>query len=83
MFVGRFGARGMPLFKRIVDADFEARRGHNGQPPTRKAFVELTDVEVETLKRIAAMDAPLPPPQRITTRVRQPDPAAWGDERAA
>jgi hypothetical protein len=80
----RFGPADMPLYKRIVDtSDAAWRSGPNGEPPARKAFIHLSDADVETLRRIAAMDKPTPTlptsptPQRITQQVRQPNPAAW------
>jgi hypothetical protein len=71
----RFNAETLPLFKRIIDASDDAWRSQNGQRPTCKAFVDLTAAEVETLRRIAAMDkAPaLPSLRLISNRPKLPN----------
>jgi hypothetical protein len=44
------------IYSKARDADVEAWRWHAETPPTRKALVDLTDDEFETLKQFAKGD---------------------------
>jgi hypothetical protein len=67
------------IFNKVRDADTKAHRWNGDKPPTCKAFVDLSDDEIESLggrKR-------LPQLRRVTTRPVQLNHTAWGTNPAA
>jgi hypothetical protein len=67
------------IFNKVRDAETEAHRWNGDTPPAGKAFVELSDAEVQTL----CERQPLPQLRPITTRPVQLSQTAWGTKPAA
>jgi hypothetical protein len=68
------------IFNRIREADTDAWKWHGEQPPTKKAFVTLSEDEIDTL---VDRDGPLPRLRPIAVRPIQLSHTAWGTNPAA
>jgi hypothetical protein len=67
------------IFNKVREAETEAHRWNGNTPPTNKAFVDLSDDEIESL----VGRKPLPELRPITTRPLQLSHTAWGTNPAA
>ena len=67
------------IFNKVRDTETEAHRWNGDTPPIGKAFVELSDAEIQTL----CGRQPLPRLRPVTNRPVQLSQTAWGTKPAA